>query len=290
MEKLNRLDTVPNQFLNAVERILPELYGNLISTLNLELENGRVARTQANMQRVLTALDGFQSYILNPERSPYFQTVSNFMGEFDVQKELNNQMLAAFGSIPTASEVVYAASRRQAVNLLIGDHMTSQFVGALRETLIESVSTRRSYTDMVEALSEVVNGNAQRDGRLLNWTKQVAHDSFAMTDAAYSSSAAQELGVEWWSYIGGLIDDSRCFCVQRNGGYYHTDEIRQWGNLEDIGACRTDNGWAGRMPNTDAETIFVKRGGYRCQHSFIPVSESVVPQSAIDRWKAKFGN
>lgn len=289
-EKLNRLDTVPQAFLSSVEKTLPELYNRLVSTLNLELDGGQVIRNRANMQLILVALDEFQAWLLNPEASPYFQTVSNFMGEFDVQKGLNTQMLSAFGTVPQASDVVYAASRRQAINLLIGDHMTSRFVGSIRETLIESVSTRRSFNDMTKALSEVVIGDGQRNGQLLNWTKQVAHDSFAITDRAYTMAAAEDMDIEWWAYRGGLMETSRCFCLQRNGGFYHIKEIEGWGELKGIGDCLTDNGWDGRMPNTDKYTIKTKLGGYRCNHSLIPVSEAIVPQSDIDRYKAAFGS
>jgi hypothetical protein len=279
MEKLNRLDSVPSAFINSVEKILPELFGQLMSTVDLDYEGGRVARSRKNMRLILQALDGFQEWLLNPEASPYFQAVSNFMGEFDAQKRLNTALLSSFGAVPTTAEVVYSASRAQAVNLLIGDHMTSRFVGAIRDTLIDSVSSSRTFAEVTKSLSEVVLGNKERNGQLLNWTKQVAHDRFAMTDRAYTVAAAEELNVEWYQYAGGLIEDTREFCQERNGNFYHVSEIQAWPDEE--------GDWSGRMPNTDADSIFVKCGGYRCQHSLIPVSEFAVPEERRAQFAAQ---
>lgn len=280
MEKLNRLDSVPAAFINSVEKTLPQLFNKLMSTVDLEYQDGRVVRSQRNMRLILQAIDEFQAWLLNPESSPYFGSVKDFMAEFDAQKRLNTALLSSFGAVPTTAEVVYSASRSQAVNLLIGDHMTSRFVGSIRDALIDSVSSARSFSEVTASLSEVVLGNSQRNGQLLNWTKRVAHDRFAMTDRAYTAAAAEEFNVEWYQYAGGLIEDTREFCQTRNGNYYHVSEIRAWASLGQ---------WDGRMPNTDADSIFVKCGGYRCQHSLIPVSEFVVPETRRAEVAAKLG-
>lgn len=264
----NRIDQVPAAFIGQVEQLLPDIYSYVVRNLNLQLEGGKVARTRANMVAILSFIDGMNGWMLNPE-NPYVRSVSDYMGEFGEQKRLNDIVLASFGGAPEASQVVYNAARRRTVELLIGESYVTNFIDQVRGTLIESVSSNRTFADTTKALSDVVLGDGQRDGRLLNWCKQVAHDRFAMTDRAYVQTAADELGLNWFRYTGGLIEDSREFCVARNGNVYHRSQIEDWANLSQ---------WDGRMPNTDRETIFNKLGGYRCNHRLTIVAETEVPK------------
>lgn len=271
----NRIDQVPSAFVGQVKQLLPEIYNYALNNLNLEVVDGKVVRNRANMRLILTFIDDMGAWMLNPETSPYLPKVEDFMREFAEQRAINNGILSAFGTVPEASQVVYVAARRQTLDLLLGEAYKTNFIDQIKNTLIESVSSNRSFADMTKAISDVVIGDGKRDGKLLNWAKQVAHDRFAMTDAAYVMSAADEMGIQWFRYTGGLIDDSRPFCVERNGKIYHRSQIEDWADLEE---------WSGRMPNTDRETIFTKRGGYRCNHVLTIVTESSVPQELRDQF------
>lgn len=271
----NRIDQVPAAFVGQVKQLLPEIYNYALNNLNLEVVDGKVVRNRANMRLILTFIDDMGAWMLNPETSPYLPKVEEFMREFAEQRAINNGILSAFGTVPEASQVVYVAARRQTLDLLLGEAYKTNFIDQIKNTLIESVSSNRSFADMTKAISDVVIGDGKRDGKLLNWAKQVAHDRFAMTDAAYVMSAADEMGIQWFRYTGGLIDDSRPFCVERNGKIYHRSQIEDWADLPE---------WSGRMPNTDRETIFVKRGGWRCNHVLTIVTESSVPQELRDQF------
>lgn len=286
-EKLNRLDTVPDVFIGQIQRLLPEIYAELLSRISLEIIDGQIARTQANVNAIFQIIDDYQAFLLNPESS-YYRAVAGFMGEFETQRLINNQLLASFGNTPTSAQVVYTAARRQTVELLVGEGFKTNFVNVIRDTMIESVSSARSFTEMVQALSTQIQGvpvtNAQGDkiisqSQLLNWNKQVAHDRFAMTDRAYVQAAADEFDIKWFSYVGGLIEDSREFCVERNGKVYHKSEIEAW--------PETAGQWAGRMKGTDSQTIFNMCGGYRCNHALIPFPESQVPKEKRDMFVGK---
>lgn len=284
-KKLHRLETIPDVFLAAVEKLLPQLYDELIQQTNIDVTQGRIVRSNQNIARALQFIAQYEAWLVNPDVSPYSSEVDDFIGEFSIQKRINDELLIAFGTrIPESAEVAYTASRAEAVKMLIGDRMTSRFIGDIRDTIVTSITNERSYSEMVAAISEVVQGGETREGRLLNWAKQVAHDQYAMTDRIYTTTAARDMGVEWWRYLGGKVKKSRCFCVHRDGKYFHTTEVESWGKLENIGECKTKNGWAGRMPNTDEDTIFSKLGGYKCLHSLMPVGETVVPPEVLARF------
>ena len=89
-----------------------------------------------------------------------------------------------------------------------------------------------------------------------------------MSDRAVTNTVAEQLGLNWYLYTGGLLDTTRPFCKARNGKYFRKEEVQSWATLGD---------WAGRMAGTDEKTIFVTAGGYNCQHAILPVSEAAVP-------------
>ena len=259
----------------------PELLNYLISELNLDVVGGKIAKTRANIARITQSMDLFREFLLNPENSPYVSAVRSFSAEFETQRQLTTGMLSAFGQVPSSAEVVWAAGRARSIELLLGNSMQSEFLGAISDTLVNSVQTGSSFRDMTIRLTQVFNGDGQVEGKLLNWSKQVAHDRFAMTDRAFANDAYETMDIEWYRYVGGKIDQTRCFCDNRNNQYYHREEIASWGRGENIGDCATNNGWAGRMQGTNESTIFIMLGGYRCQHSIVPASTIEVPREKL---------
>jgi hypothetical protein len=96
-----------------------------------------------------------------------------------------------------------------------------------------------------------------------------------MTDRSYTQTIADEVGYNWFLYAGGLMKTTRQFCKERNGGYYHRNEVAEW--------PQTAGDWNGKMYGTNESTIFVTAGGYNCQHSIMPVSVFAVPKADINR-------
>jgi hypothetical protein len=86
------------------------------------------------------------------------------------------------------------------------------------------------------------------------------------------NDVAQELGLEWYRYIGGVIRTTRDFCEERDGGYYHKSEIEEWAGED----------WDGKIEGTDADNIFTYCGGYNCRHDLIPVDTDSVPSEYKD--------
>ena len=83
----------------------------------------------------------------------------------------------------------------------------------------------------------------------------------------------------WIKYTGGLIETSRDFCIEKDGGYYHVGEVRLW--------PRQEAPWQGMLPATNKYTIFTNAGGYNCRHNFEYVDAKKVPQSVKDRARRK---
>jgi len=120
---------------------------------------------------------------------------------------------------------------------------------------------------------------------MVSHVKRVAYDAFAVSDRTYTNTVSNVLGIEWYFYSGGTIDDTRDFCQERIGKYFHKKEVEGWGENKSCCGLKypNSNGWQGRNTLTNKTTIFTLAGGYNCKHSISPVSLRSVPKSVVQR-------
>jgi hypothetical protein len=91
----------------------------------------------------------------------------------------------------------------------------------------------------------------------------------------------RDLGLEWYLFTGGVMDDTLPFCNSKNGKLFHYLEIMAWAN----------ESWEGKNPRTTENTIFRHVGGFcnagaiktKCHHQLMAVSEFIVPKEDLLR-------
>ena len=145
------------------------------------------------------------------------------------------------------------------------------------------VTSGAGFRESVASIRDFVEGTDTTNGKLLQYSKQIAHDQFAFSDRGYTNAVSDELEAEWYFYAGDEIPTSRCFCIERHDKYWHYKEIEKWGEGQDLGECKSGDLWKGAHIDTNAQTIFVYLGGYFCMHSLQPVSIFVVPKEIVER-------
>lgn len=271
--KVDRLESVPNEFLTAMEKIQRTKFNAIVRLLdNLDYKNGFLEVSQDNILKIEFLVDEIKGVLTGDE---FEEAVGSLMNEMDTQKVLNFEY---FSEIDPAFQVPSIANaivrERQAATIAsLLDSTNFYLSNPTREALSSSIQAGASRQELIDTLRLLVQGDDTIDGRLLRSTRLVVSDAFALSDATVSNLIAENLGLEWYLYAGGLIDTTRPFCKARNGKYFHRSEVESW-------ASET---WNGKMPDTTEKTIFLTRGGYNCQHSLLPVSESVVPRETVKR-------
>ena len=75
------------------------------------------------------------------------------------------------------------------------------------------------------------------------------------------------VGLSHYLYTGGIIDNSREFCRERNRKVFTTKQVLSWENLT----------WQGKSSPYDPWTDC---GGFRCRHRLMPISKEM-----YDRYK-----
>src|SRR5690606_31346206 len=138
-------------------------------------------------------------------------------------------------------------------------------------------NTGASYNDLLRQVREYILGSDTLDPTLTRHAKQITTDTLFNYNRALQEAVSQNTGLDFYYYSGSIMDDSRQFCVDRAGKYYHKREIEGWASLN----------WAGRRRGTNSSNIFIYAGGYGCLHKPIAVSRAVVPEDVLARARAK---
>lgn len=284
-EKVNRFEDVPNAFGKGVKDVQYSLMEDLLDLLEMLGRNdqGQIKLTKKNLLVIEDILEGLQKSF---NKSDYIGLVKDFIGEFDQQAKLTNEFFSKqfedFSDPSSFSEAALKKAKTMSYELMASTPViTVNLYNPIEQILINAVSAGDSYTQTVRDIRRVVTGDREIDGKLYRYSKQIAYDNFAVADRAYTNQIAQDINVEWYVYRGGLVDDSRCFCQQRNGKYFHKKEIEGFGEGKGVGKCGYP--WQGMIQGTDKITIFSYAAGYNCRHSWLPTSVTVVPKSVITR-------
>jgi len=272
-ERINRLENVPDRFIGKVAATQAQLFNELMVILEgLGLSNGQLELNAANLQLVDDLLN---QYYARLQQGQYGSLVSGYLQQMDVQRNLNNEYFTLeFDASPGAvSNAVHQSSKSKATRQLIGDDFKTNFINVVRDQVVQSVEGRASFSQLRDDLFGLFTDTTERQGLVHNWASQVSRDLFSVSDRAYNNAVAQELELQFIQYAGGLVRDSRPFCVARAGKFYHVREVESWA-AED---------WAGKFRNTTPTNILDWLGGYNCMHVAAYRSVRNVPETVVER-------
>ena len=267
--KVERLESIPDAFANRMVAIQRAKFSDVLDLLDdLDYKNGSLVVSQSNLLKIEQITEQIKEVLTSGE---FESVVGELLSEFDEQAAITYKYFdASFDvfEIPTIANEILAQKKREAVIDLLNS--TDQYLtNPMRQSLSNAVTTGASRKDLISVFKLLIEGDEDTVGRLERSTRQIVSDTFALNDRAITNEVAKQIKADWFLYTGGLLKTTRPFCKSRNGNFYRRSEVESWGELGD---------WAGRMEGTNEKTIFVTAGGYNCQHSILPVSESVVPE------------
>lgn len=275
-EKLDRLTSVPESFVNKVSKEQMKIYKSIINKLDsLKRVNGVIQITQSNIK---IASDISKELLRVLTTGDYKKFVSAFLKEFDKQAKINDSILKkTLDDIVKVDASAVILNQYKAIateSLISSSTLTSVLAGPIKQEIEKAVLNGLSIAELTENIRLITVGDKDQLGRLERYANQIAYDGIATTDRAYTKSISDENGIEFYRYAGGLVRESRDFCVSRDNKQYHIKEIEDWGNLSD---------WQGRIKGTNSSNIFTNLGGYKCNHSLVPISLVRVKKDVLQR-------
>ena len=296
-EKIDRMENVPAYFLIKVEKEQLKIYKAILKKLDSVKRNsdGLIILNDHNINILYDINDIAYEAVKN---SDYKQFVNEFIKEFDTQLDITSEYMDGITTnklvIPKEAEYIVELYKKGAYNDMFSkNNLVSQFAKPIQDIFKRAVTSEGSFVDMTESIREIVIGDKEKQGRLHRYTGQIAWDAFAGSDRAGTKQLSEANDIVFFRYAGGILNDSREFCVHRNNHYFHIKEIELWGEMKEysdsqknfvtIKEWKKENGWKGMIAGTNPQNIFTNIGGYNCRHSLVPVPISAVPKKDIER-------
>lgn len=260
----------------------------------LDLNNGKIKATVANLKIVASIKAKLLKLVLNDE---YIDEVKQFAQAFrDVsvlQREYWQQIETSFKPRSILKEI-----RSQAIGDTVSK-LTEAGIGTniadnIADILRTNITTGGSYKDLLGQLRESLTDTQKSDGLLTRYSKQITTDSLNQYSATYVQIVSSDLGYEWYAYQGSDIKTTRPFCdAMTDRRYFHISELPKL--LRADGLYYEKKGVKTKVPiyektglphgmidGTNPENIFIRRGGYNCNHQIRPVSANLVKAQSAD--------
>ena len=257
------------RFKKSVLAVQSKLSNEIVALLSgLATDAGAILPTLENFALV-AAIEERMWQLMN--RAGYGKALADFTKALDANKVALDAVFARivpnFNAATNVGNVVFQVTRREAIKTMsIGavQEQASQFSTIMNE----AISTSSNYRGLVNSIRDNIAGTDEFKGRLESYAGTYARDSFSISERSYATAVANEYGVDWFIYLGGEIEDTREFCLERDGLIFHRTEIEAWADLD----------WQGKNRATTESTIFNLCGGYNCIHTLVPVSVEDVPE------------
>ena len=195
-----------------------------------------------------------------------------------------------------------AKSKHQALQRIAIDNVThglsqgaidASVIDPLNKMLLRAVTSGSKYADLIDEFHKQLETSNETTSALAKYAKTYA--TTAMTQLAGENNRlfTEDLGAEWFQYVGSVIETSRQFCeLLTEKEYIHKSEIKGIlnGRIEIDGKvheCEMNAKTGlpkGLIEGTTEDNFQVNVGGWNCRHQLIPIAAEMVPANI----RAKF--
>lgn len=263
-ERLANIDRVPDALIASIDGVREPLFRRLIEVLtSMQAEDGRLVLSEANIAKIEELIDAMGGFLFESE-AEYARAVREYVGAVQLQGELANDYFTRFDKFSAANPIyggVLDKLKFNTATLFSRPTVEARIGDELRQLITSYVTSETAVPDAINGMRDFLVGNEDRLGRLSRYARTWGDTAFVTADRQYVSVIGNDLGITKWRYVGGLVQDSRPFCVERAGGTFTDEEIRSWASLD----------WAGKMQGTTEDNIFEFCGGWNCRHVLMPV-------------------
>jgi hypothetical protein len=298
-ELLNRkqelIDRYTDKLNGSIVRLQSTLMDVIIDSVILELDvvNGVIQDTAKNYQLIASLDKVFQTFSVEQAKVLLPQLTSSVGAITD----LSNKYFLAVISPDVAKrfdKVIEGA--KELTDLRFGLKGGKFVRGGVLETIFKefgstevknimskAVSGNMDKKEFLKQMRGFVTGTDEKPGISERKWKQFAYDVYQQHDAAYNKKLAEEFDMKYFIYQGGIIRDSRDFCVAHNNKVWTTEEAETWKtwtpNMGEYPAgYEVKAKMVSEVPsymNYPGYDPLVDRGGYNCRHQLGYISDEL---------------
>ncbi len=239
----------------------------------LKIEDGLIKNTAANMaranmiERVFLEVESDDIQAIVKRYSEALLDITGMNAEYYILTGSDAEKVSAIAKSSELIRTVVGLDKNG--NLLNNGYLYRLAKGEavreqLRQYLLTSIASRQNVNAFQKGLKSLISGTKEIDGAIVGYWRRYDFDQFAQVREIDNLHFAEELGLKWFVYQGGVIPTSRDFCKKKNGRVYSDQEaIRDWPKDPDL---------------IDKKTVaqyrpLIDRGRYNCRHFLMWISE-----------------
>jgi hypothetical protein len=273
----------------------------LVKTMSglLDISDGVILNTPKNyrivseFERVISELGDMNANKLTGRIITSANKICDFNTDY-FKLTVSGDMLKRFDKVVSATNAKmlgrlgYIKDRVVSGGFLDSFARVDDMVTGVNELVIKAVTSQSNMSTLISGLEEYITGGDNM-GAMERKLKGFAHDIYQQYDASYSVNMADEFGLNYFIYMGGVIEDTRDMCREFNNMIFNKDEVDFWKTWtpakayrisefkqKDVYAVPSYINYAGYNPLSD-------RGGYNCRHSLAWISDEMALKQK-NRW------
>lgn len=266
--------------LTVLEKTL--LDAILSDFMKLFQEDKGILKYQGSIMTANRALDEIFNHFYSNQ---YLHLVQNMVTDLATLSVLNSQYYGMFTTGKSQTEQIKAQVDEVMKNrigltqdnkLAKGGFLDSfvkddRLRDYLKQYTYRAVTGGAPYKDFLRGLTVIIQGAPQQDSMLSKHFKSFAFDTFAQFDASTGNQWRQKLNLRAALYSGGLIENSREFCIKNNDKVFTIEEMEAWKDRPDLPRTKEEK----RVGHTIGYIGYVDRGRWFCRHQINWISKQL---------------
>jgi hypothetical protein len=282
-QKQDFIDSQRTKLESSVVKLQDQLFGDIISNLipELDVKDGLIQDTKNNYKLVAILDKTYKDFQVITTNIVLPEIVATTTKIAELSQNYFSVMLS--GDLPARFDKIVETANKL-INLQIGLEGDKVFKGGwldsffnsntvgldLKQMTSKAVTSNMNMKDYVKLLKDKVNGTDELKGGLEKQYDAYGFDLYQQYDRAYNLAIGNEFGFTYFIYQGGLIKDSREFCVEHNNKVYSVEEAQNW--CDWVSPTTGEHPTYMCYPGYDPMLNF---GGYRCRHSAGWIDDSI---------------
>lgn len=144
----------------------------------------------------------------------------------------------------------------------------------IKQMTIKAITSSTKPRDIyIKEVRELIKGTKELQGGFQKHFDTFAYDSFAQFDRSVNTQLSKRVGMKYAIYAGGLVKESRDFCIHRNGKVFTNEQIALFGTVKDtFGGYKKKPDFQGKNRGYEP---FIDLGGHRCRHTLNYISNTL---------------
>lgn len=274
-----------------------ELFLRLLDDIfsQLDFENGAIANNTGNyllLTRLDNAFKAWQNEVMNP-------VMSNFVKDLFAIAEMTGIYYQDYASekiindIATSNELLRAALGIDSKGNLIKGSILADISSVptvkqeAKALFLQSVTSNQTLKELTKTFKDFIRGKEGNKGAINTYFNSrasgYAYDLFNKVAEVRNEQFRENLGLQYFIYVGDVIKDSRTFCIKKAGKVFAVIEAdTEWS---------TDPNLIGKSSGIPY-TPRIDRGRWNCRHRIRYISEELakrIDPKKVQQIKESYG-